>query len=66
MNGLCGRNLGFLIFKATDACIIYIEVFNLKVDRILIQVIYLLRFATCYITQLTCIYSKSFLNNFPK
>jgi len=31
--------------------------FNLKVDRILIRVIYLLRF-TCYITQLTYIYSK--------
>ena len=34
------------------------RVFNLKVDRILIWVIYLLRFTTCYITQLTCIYSK--------
>jgi hypothetical protein len=33
-------------------------VFNLKVDRILMSVIYLLRFTTCYITQLTCIYSK--------
>ena len=33
-------------------------VFNLKVDRILIWVIYLLRFTTYYITQLTCIYSK--------
>ena len=33
------------------------RVFNLKVDHILIWVIYLLRF-TCYITQLTCIYSK--------
>jgi len=32
------------------------RVFNLKVDRILIWVTYLLRF-TCYITQLTCIYS---------
>ena len=31
--------------------------FNLKVDRILIWVIYLLRF-TCYITQLIFIYSK--------
>ena len=34
-----------------------IPVFNLKADRILIRVIYLLRI-TCYITQLTCIYSK--------
>ena len=34
------------------------RVFNLKVDRILIWVIYLLRFTTCYITQLVCIYSK--------
>ena len=34
------------------------EVFNLKVDRILIWVIYLLIFTTCYITQLTFIYSK--------
>ena len=33
------------------------RVFNLKVDRILIWAIYLLRFTTCYITQLTCIYS---------
>jgi hypothetical protein len=32
--------------------------FNLKVDRILIWVIYLLRFTTCYITQLSCIYSN--------
>ena len=40
---------------------IYIHIhrmFNLKVDRILIYVIYLIRFTTCYITQLTCIYSK--------
>ena len=37
--------------------IIY-RMFNLKVDRILIWVIYLLRFIKCYITQLTCIYSK--------
>ena len=35
-----------------------VQNFNLKVDRILIWVIYLLRFITCYITQLTCIYSK--------
>jgi hypothetical protein len=34
------------------------RVFNLKVDRIIIWVIYLLRFTTCYITQVTCIYSK--------
>jgi hypothetical protein len=34
------------------------RMFNLKVDHILIWVIYLLRFTTCYITQLTCIYSK--------
>ena len=34
------------------------RVFNLKVDRILIWVIYLLRFTTSYITQLTCSYSK--------
>ena len=34
------------------------RVFNLKVDRILIWVIYLLRFTTRYVTQLTCIYSK--------
>jgi len=34
------------------------RVFNLKVNRILIQVIYLLQFTTCYITQLTWIYSK--------
>jgi len=34
------------------------RVFNLKVDRIFIWVIYLLRFTTCYITQLTCVYSK--------
>jgi hypothetical protein len=34
------------------------RVFNLKVDRVLIWVTYLLRFTTCYITQITCIYSK--------
>jgi len=34
------------------------RVFNLKVDRILIWVIYLLRFTTYHITELTCIYSK--------
>jgi hypothetical protein len=34
------------------------RVFNLKVDRTLTWVIYLLRFTTCYITQLTCIYNK--------
>jgi len=34
------------------------KVFNLKVTRILIWVIYLLRFTRCYITQLTSIYSK--------
>jgi hypothetical protein len=34
------------------------RVFNLKVDGILIWVIYLLRFTTCHITQLTCIYTK--------
>jgi len=34
------------------------RVFNLKMDHILIWVIYLLRFTTCYITQLTCMYSK--------
>ena len=34
------------------------RVFNLKADRILIWVIYFLRFTSCYITQLTCIYSK--------
>ena len=34
------------------------RVVNLKVDRILIWVICLLRFTTCYITHLTCIYSK--------
>jgi len=36
----------------------FYRVFNLKVDRILIWVIYLLRFTTCYIKQLTFIYSK--------
>jgi hypothetical protein len=36
----------------------FYRVFNLKVDRILIWVIYLLRFTTCYITQLSSIYSK--------
>jgi len=36
----------------------FYRLFNLKVDRILIWVIYLLKFTTCYITQLTCIYSK--------
>ena len=34
------------------------RVFNFKVDRILIWVVYLLRFTTCYITQLNCVYSK--------
>ena len=34
------------------------RVFNLKVDHIFIWVIYLLRFTICYITQLTCIYSR--------
>jgi hypothetical protein len=34
------------------------RMFNLKVNLVLISVIYLLRFTTCYITQLTCIYSK--------
>jgi hypothetical protein len=34
------------------------RMFNLKVDCVLIRVIYLLRFTTWYITQLTCIYSK--------
>jgi len=38
--------------------IIKYRMFNLKVDRILIWVIYLLRFTIYYITQLTCIYSK--------
>ena len=36
----------------------FYRVFNIKVDRILIWVIYLLRFTTCYITQLSCICSK--------
>jgi len=36
----------------------YYRMFNLKGDRILTRVIYLLRFTTCYITQPTCIYSK--------
>jgi hypothetical protein len=34
------------------------SVFNLKMDHILIWIIYLLRFTTCYITQQICIYSK--------
>ena len=38
--------------------IINYRVFNLKVDSILIWVIYLPRFTTCDFTQLTCIYSK--------
>ena len=47
------------LFFSLSLCYIYIYmVFNLKVDRILIWVIYLLRFTTCYIIQLTCIYSK--------
>jgi len=37
---------------------IYIQGVQLKSGSILIRVIYLLRFTTCYITQLTCIYSK--------
>jgi hypothetical protein len=45
--GICG-NLRSTLYR----------VFNLKVDRTLIWVIYLLRFTTCYITQLNCIYSK--------
>jgi len=40
------------------ATVIHIQVFNLKVDRILIRVIHLLSFTTCHITQLICIYSK--------
>ena len=35
-----------------------IQAVQLKGGPILIWVIYLLRFTTCYITQLTCIYSK--------
>jgi len=34
------------------------RVFSLKVDRILIWIIYLLRFTTCYVTHLAFIYSK--------
>jgi hypothetical protein len=43
---------------ASSVALVSYIMFNLKVDRILIWVIYLLRFTTYYITQLTCIYSK--------
>jgi hypothetical protein len=36
----------------------FYRVFNLKVESILMRVIYLLRFTTYYIIQLTFIYSK--------
>jgi len=44
-----------------DSCYhftIYVQGVQLKSGPILIGVIYLLRFTTCYITQLTSIYSK--------
>jgi hypothetical protein len=47
----------YILCKVCSSLDIY-RVFDLKVDRILIWVIYLLKFTTCYITQLTCIYSK--------
>ena len=50
--------LGRLSNFPTNSNRVYYRVFNLKVDRILILVFYLLRFTTCYITQLTSIYSK--------
>jgi len=48
------------IYKTVEVLLLFslYRVFNLKVDRILIWVIYLLRFTTCYITQLTGIYSN--------
>ena len=58
---------GFLVPKTVNQCIIFFSVIqtghilqgvHLKNGPILIRVIYLLRFTTCYITQLTCIYSK--------
>jgi len=47
-------------YNAIDCSSLFViyRVFNLKMDRILIWVIYLLIFTTCYITQQTCIYSK--------
>jgi len=51
-------NFRYSFFFAKSSHFVLYRVFNLKVDRILIWVIYLLRFATCYFTQLTCIYSK--------
>jgi len=50
----------FTIIKrgASVAVLHVIEGVQLKSGPILIWVIYLLRFTTCYITQLTCIYSK--------
>ena len=53
------RSLPLTFLTRTSYIYIYIyTVFSLKVGRILIWVIYLPRFTTCYITQLTCIYSK--------
>jgi len=58
--GVCGK----LITRPEESyrlcCVVVcdIQVFNLKVDLILIWVICLLRFTACYITQLTCIYIK--------
>jgi len=50
------KNFGIINLLQAASC--WYRVFTLKVDRTLMWLIYLLRFTTCYITQLTCIYSK--------
>ena len=49
----------FIILFCPLSHILTYRMFNLKVNRILIWVIYLLRFTTCYITQLNFLYSES-------
>jgi hypothetical protein len=47
-----------VLFMCVHMHMLLYRVFNLKVDRILIRVIYLLLFTTCFVTQLTCIHCK--------
>ena len=51
------KNPSWLLILREMTTTLY-TVFNLKLDRILILVIYLLRFTTFYITQVTSIYNK--------
>ena len=51
------KNPSWLLILREMTTTLY-TVFNIKLDRILILVIYLLRFTTFYITQVTSIYNK--------